>query len=123
PDHSFEERDIELNSARGTIMHAGGVRQHRAGVKREPVELFRLLLLVCFRSRATDIHIEPWGDISSIRLRIDGNMVDVGKLPAPFAARVISLVKVLCDIDIAHRNVVQEGRFSSRVPGSATGTT
>jgi type II secretory ATPase GspE/PulE/Tfp pilus assembly ATPase PilB-like protein len=121
PDRTFEEKDIELASARGTIMHAAGMRAKRTG-KREAVELFRLLLLVCFRGHATDIHIEPWGDISSIRLRIDGNMVDVARLPGPFAARIVSLVKVLCDIDIAHRNVIQEGRFSSRVPGLAPGT-
>src|SRR5581483_2874185 len=64
PDRSFQERDIELNSARGTIMHAGGVRNVKPGQRREPVELFRLLLLVCFRTKATDIHVEPWGDIS-----------------------------------------------------------
>ena len=123
PDRSFTDRDIELASARGTIMHgAGRNAQQRGGTRREPVELVRLLLLVCFRGRATDIHIEPWGNISAIRLRIDGSMVDVAKLPAPFAAKVISIVKVLCDIDIAHRNVIQEGRFSSRVPGLAPGT-
>jgi general secretion pathway protein E len=121
PDHSIREQDIELNSARGTIMHASGVRQQKGG-RREPVDVLRLLMVVCFRSRATDIHIEPWGDVSSIRLRIDGNMVDVGKLPGPFASRLITLVKVLCDIDIAHRNVIQEGRFSSRVPGLAPNT-
>jgi type II secretory ATPase GspE/PulE/Tfp pilus assembly ATPase PilB-like protein len=120
PDRSYTERDIELASARGLIMH-GAERKTKSGQRREPVDVFRLLLLVCFRSRATDIHIEPWGNISSIRLRIDGSMVDVGKLPGPFAVKMITLVKVLCDIDIAHRNVIQEGRFSSRVPGMAPG--
>ena len=54
----------------------------RAGpARREPVEFLRLIMLVCFRSHATDIHVEPWGDYATMRLRIDGSMVDVGKLP------------------------------------------
>jgi general secretion pathway protein E len=43
-------------------------------------------------------------------------MVEVGHLPEQYSARLLSLVKVMCDIDIAHRNVIQEGRFSIRVP-------
>ncbi len=121
PDHAFVERDIELASARGTIMHPGGLHAPRGAGRREPVEMLRLIMLVCFRSHATDIHVEPWGDYATMRLRIDGSMVEVGKLPAPFAARLISLVKVLCDIDIAHKNVIQEGRFSARLPNAIGG--
>jgi type II secretory ATPase GspE/PulE/Tfp pilus assembly ATPase PilB-like protein len=78
--------------------------------------LFRLILLICFRTRASDIHIEPKQDDYAVRVRTDGTMVDVVRLPKDIGVKLTSLVKILCDIDIAQRQIVQEGHFSAKVP-------
>ena len=78
--------------------------------------IFRLLLLVCFRSKASDIHIEPRLDSFQARLRIDGTMVDVMRVPNQLGVKLTTLVKVLSDIDIAHKNTIQEGHFATIVP-------
>src|SRR5436190_6938192 len=70
PPGDFGESDIALVNARGVQIHEAG-NPHRGKGRREPVDLFRLLLLVCFRSRTTDIHIEPRQDHYGVRLRID----------------------------------------------------
>jgi type II secretory ATPase GspE/PulE/Tfp pilus assembly ATPase PilB-like protein len=114
PDQSFSENDIQLYSARGTIMHAAKKTAQKG--KREAVDLFRLLLLICIRSRTTDIHLEPHQGSYGIRLRVDGVMADVAKLPLVAGVKIATLVKVLSDIDIAQRNTIQEGRFSSQTP-------
>lgn len=114
PDKTFTESDIELINARGgTVHHAG--QQRRPG-RREAVDIFRLLLLVCFRSRASDIHVEPRNSGHQVRLRIDGTMVDVMNVPNQFGVKLTTLVKVLSDIDIAQRSSIQEGHFASKVP-------
>ena len=115
PDRSFSEWDIELINARGSVVHQAG-KAERASGRREAVDIFRLLLLVCFRSRATDIHIEPRADGHQTRLRIDGTMVDVMRMPNQFGVKLTTLVKVLSEIDIAHRNTIQEGHFAARAP-------
>ncbi len=115
PDHVFNEWEIELINARGAMIHAGN-KGGRGKGRREPVDLFRLLLLNCFRSKASDIHIEPRLDGYQARLRIDGTMVDVMKVPNQIGIKVTTLVKVVSEIDIAHKNTIQEGHFASVVP-------
>ncbi|HVT87260.1 MAG TPA: ATPase, T2SS/T4P/T4SS family [Tepidisphaeraceae bacterium] len=113
-DQGFGEGDIELINSRGGVTHAASKGPVKG--KRDPVELFRLLLLVCFRSRASDIHVEPRSDGHQVRVRIDGTMVDIMRMPNQVGVRFTTLVKVLSDIDIAHKNSIQEGHFTSWVP-------
>lgn len=121
PDKKFGELDIALVNARGGLAHAAKGSDEKpkkaaADQSREAVGILRLILLICFRTRASDIHIEPKQDDYSVRVRVDGTMVDTVRLPKDTGVRVLSLVKILSDIDIAQRNIVQEGHFSSRVP-------
>jgi general secretion pathway protein E len=114
-DKKFGEGDIALFNARGAVAHAARNGQPIAE-PRDVVSIFRLILLICFRTRASDIHIEPKQDDYSVRIRADGSMVDVVRLPKEFGVKLTSLIKILCDIDIAQRNIVQEGHFAARVP-------
>jgi type II secretory ATPase GspE/PulE/Tfp pilus assembly ATPase PilB-like protein len=115
----FGETDIALLNPRGQVVHAAG--QSAAGAPRQMVDLFRLLLLVCFRHHVTDIHVEPKNNHFSIRLRVDGLMVDAAKLPTPIGTKLNALVKILSDIDPSQRSTIQEGHFGARVPGAAPG--
>jgi general secretion pathway protein E len=111
-DRTFTDRQIALINARGKLAYPGDPKRD-AG---EAITILRLIMLVCFRSRATDIHIEPKMDDVHVRIRVDGTMVDAVKLSKELGIKLLSSVKVLCDIDIAQRNIVQEGHFSARVP-------
>src|SRR5256885_1902168 len=73
PNHEFSEWDIALINGRGHMVHEAGKPSKVVG-RREAVDLFRLLLLTCFRSRTTDIHLEPRQEFYQARLRIDGSM-------------------------------------------------
>jgi general secretion pathway protein E len=116
-DKKFNEDQIALYNARGGVAHQAKTDGNgRRSEPRETVSIFRLILLICFRTRASDIHIEPKSDDYAVRIRVDGSMVDVVRLPKEIGVKLTSLIKVLSDIDIAQRNIVQEGHFSSRVP-------
>jgi type II secretory ATPase GspE/PulE/Tfp pilus assembly ATPase PilB-like protein len=86
--------------------------------KQEAVDLLRLLLLIVARSRATDIHMEPKGDFYQMRVRIDGSMVDVVRLPNEVGIKLNALVKIISDIDVTQKSIVQEGHFGAKVHGA-----
>jgi general secretion pathway protein E len=116
PEKAFNHYDIALINARGGLAHPAGAPKKKDEPVAESVTLLRLLLLVCFRTRASDIHIEPKNDIYLVRVRIDGIMVDAAKLKKEMGIRLCAVIKVISDIDIAQKNIVQEGHFTTRVP-------
>lgn len=117
----FGETDIALLNPRGLAVHASGAYTPR-GEPRTVTDLFRLLLLVCFRGRVTDIHLEPKGEHFALRLRSDGVMVDAAKLPNAIGVRLAALVKIVSEIDPSQKTVIQEGHFSARVPSAGPGS-
>jgi general secretion pathway protein E len=111
-DRTFTDRQIALINARGSLAYPADPKRDVG----EAITILRLIMLLCFRSRATDIHIEPRMEDAAVRIRVDGTMVDAVKLSKEIGVKLLSAVKVICDIDIAQRNIVQEGHFSARVP-------
>ena len=72
------------------------------------------LLNYAFEHRASDIHIEPKRDESFVRLRIDGILHLVHRLPKEVHAALVSRIKTLGRMDIAERRRPQDGRFKTR---------
>ena len=64
-----------------------------------------------FEQRASDIHIEPKRNNSLVRLRIDGALHTIYKLPKVVHAAVISRIKSLSRLDIAEKRRPQDGRI------------
>jgi general secretion pathway protein E len=122
--YGFEPRlqvsQITLRNARGEPLHlAGGVDAADMDPKdaQYAVNVFRMLIAAGFKTRASDIHFEPRGDTGMIRVRVDGTMVDALAIDGALFKRVLNIVKVLCDIDITQQRQVQEGHFSTVIPG------
>jgi type IV pilus assembly protein PilB len=69
--------------------------------------------------RASDIHIEPQAKGVFIRLRVDGVLRDLQRVPRAMQNTLISRIKILSDMDIAERRTPQDGRFMVRI-GSST---
>ena len=121
PDKPFEYGEIALVNCRGQVVHEAEIAEHRkqrrvAG-SGEAVSVLRYIILICTRARATDVHVEPKNDDYQLRLRIDGNMVDIVRMSKEMGVRMCALVKILCDIDVQFKNIVQEGHFTAHVPG------
>ena len=116
----FDVDEISLVDARGQTMHqahAAGFDAGKEGDEAESVRTFRLMLLACFRSRATDLHVEPKGEVATVRVRVDGQMVQVVTIANDLFRKLIGMVKVLCEIDTSQKATVQDGHFSVRVQG------
>jgi len=116
----FDVEDISLVDARGNTVHqasSAGFESGKDGSESESVRTFRLLLLACFRSRATDLHVEPKDEDATIRARVDGQMVHLVTVEMDLFCKLIGMVKVLCEIDTSQKATVQDGHFSVRVKG------
>jgi type IV pilus assembly protein PilB len=76
--------------------------------------LVRLVNSVIFQAAedgASDIHWEPQEDSLVVRLRIDGVLQEVQRIPKRLAAGVTTRLKVLAKLDIAERRKPQDGRI------------
>jgi type IV pilus assembly protein PilB len=77
--------------------------------------LVRLVNSVIFQAAedgASDIHFEPQEDSLVVRLRIDGVLHEVQRIPKRLSAGVTTRLKVLAKLDIAERRRPQDGRIS-----------
>lgn len=61
---------------------------------------------------ASDIHIEPYGEESRIRYRIDGILHTIIKLPGYIHDSVVSRVKVLANLRLDETRIPQDGRIA-----------
>jgi general secretion pathway protein E len=120
PEKPFTENDISLVDCKGVTLHqasAAGLETGSDEDAGESILAFRLLLLACFRARATDLHIEPRIEGAAVRLRVDGYMLSAVELSITIFRRILGMVKILCQIDTSRKNVVQDGHFSVTARG------
>ena len=68
---------------------------------------------------ASDIHFEPRETQMDVRMRIDGIMMDILKVPKDATAAVIARIKTMAGMDVAERRVPQDGRFAVSVAGKS----
>ena len=81
------------------------------------IKLVSLIIIEAFRSRASDIHIEPMEKHLRVRYRIDGVLVEVESPPKRLQAAIISRLKLMADMSIAEKRVPQDGRIQINVMG------
>jgi len=81
------------------------------------IRLINALIAEAVKTRASDIHIEPYETTLSIRLRIDGLLREVLSLPQKLTPVLTSRVKVMARLDISEKRVPQDGRISLAMGG------
>ncbi len=72
------------------------------------------LLNYAFDQRASDIHLEPKRDEAFVRMRIDGVLHTIHRLPKAVHPAMVSRIKMLARLDIAERRRPQDGRFKTQ---------
>ena len=75
------------------------------------VGIVNATILAAIQEDASDIHIEPMGDIIHVRFRIDGVLVHHNDFPAELIRQISSRLKIMCGADIAERRRHQDGRI------------
>lgn len=79
------------------------------------IRLVDLFLLEAVNSRASDIHIEPYPNRISIRLRVDGILQPVDPPAVHLMPAIISRIKILARMDISEKRLPQDGGFTIKI--------
>jgi general secretion pathway protein E len=77
------------------------------------VSAVEYLLHYALDQRASDVHIEPRREHSSVRMRIDGVLHNVHTLPKVVHPAIVSRIKTLARLDIAEKRRPQDGRIKT----------
>jgi type IV pilus assembly protein PilB len=75
------------------------------------VKFINKALVDAIRKGASDIHFEPYETDYRVRLRIDGILKQIAKVPVKLQARIAARLKVMAQLDIAEKRVPQDGRI------------
>ena len=78
-------------------------------------QLVNLILLEAVKSRASDIHIEPFLAKLRVRYRVDGCLYEQASPPKHLERPLVSRIKVMAHLDIAERRLPQDGMARVRV--------
>ena len=75
------------------------------------VKFVNKVLIDAIKKGASDIHFEPYENDYRVRLRIDGILKNVAKMPVKLNQRITARLKVMAQLDIAEKRVPQDGRI------------
>jgi general secretion pathway protein E len=76
------------------------------------------LLRLAVEQRATDLHIEPFGQALHVRLRVDGLLRSIAAPPMDMAKGLLSRLKIMGGLNITERRLPQDGRARIVINGA-----
>lgn len=79
------------------------------------VRLVNNIIETGVRSKASDIHIEPFNDRIRVRMRVDGVLLEMMKLDIRTHNAIVSRIKIISDLNIAERRIPQDGAIVMRI--------
>ena len=81
------------------------------------VKLATSIVENAFRIGASDIHIEPFRNQTKIRVRTDGELVELMRVSNVIHNSLTTRYKIISGMNIAEKRIPQDGRFSQVVDG------
>lgn len=79
------------------------------------VELLYKMLHTAFQMNVSDIHIEPFEDLTEIRIRKDGMLLPFSRIPKSLHMSLVSSIKVKSNLNIAEKRLPQDGHFKVNI--------
>ena len=82
------------------------------------VKLANTIIENSFRADATDIHIEPFKTYTRIRIRVNGDLMELMNVSSVVQNSLATRIKLISGMNIAEKRVPQDGRFTQIVDGT-----
>jgi type IV pilus assembly protein PilB len=87
----------------------------KQGEETPVIQMVNLIISSAIKTKASDIHIEPFGKEIKIRFRIDGVLNEQPAPPKRFQNAIVSRIKIMSNLDIAEKRVPQDGRIKLKI--------
>jgi len=82
------------------------------------VKLATTIVENSYRADATDIHIEPFEKYTRIRIRVNGDLVELMNISSAVHSALTTRLKLISGMNIAEKRIPQDGRFTQVVDGT-----
>ena len=79
------------------------------------VDLVNTIIVTGVRSRASDIHFDPFQDGLKIRMRIDGDLRDHAIIPKSAERNLITRIKLISGMNITENRLPQDGAIKGKI--------
>jgi general secretion pathway protein E/type IV pilus assembly protein PilB len=109
------EGEVEVGKV-GTL---GGTDDDASVVEADApiIKLVNTIIVEAFKSRASDIHLEPLSKKFRLRYRIDGVLHEMKSPPKRLQASILSRLKIQSNMSISEKRIPQDGRIQAGVGG------
>jgi type IV pilus assembly protein PilB len=81
------------------------------------VKLVNTMLSQAVTLGASDVHFEAGPREMRVRLRVDGVLEEIARIPGRMVPGVVSRIKIMSELDISERRMPQDGRVGLNVDG------
>ena len=120
--YSMQNVDSVLDSVNSMGGDLGDMSQEEADskdrVESAPiVKLATTIVENSYRADATDIHIEPFKTYTRIRIRVNGDLVELMNISSAVHSALTTRFKLVSGMNIAEKRIPQDGRFTQVVDG------
>jgi type IV pilus assembly protein PilB len=112
----MDDEDIEFVKESEKDKDAASQDNAKVAAQDAPVvRLVNLILDEALRSRASDIHFEPYEKFFRVRYRIDGALKEAYSHSRELYTSLVARVKIMSTLNITEKRVPQDGRFRVKI--------
>lgn len=88
--------------------------QLKSEIENAPIVKFvNTLISTAVATGTSDIHIEPMKEVTRVRMRIDGQLVQKMEIKAAAHTSLVTRIKIMSGMDIAEKRIPQDGRIET----------
>ncbi|MDO4754610.1 MAG: ATPase, T2SS/T4P/T4SS family [Bacillota bacterium] len=107
----------DFNAQKMDFVHEEKVED--ASVSTAPiVRLVNTIILQAYKSKASDIHIEPYEYHFRVRMRIDGELRELMSQEIAMHSALVTRIKIMSKLNISEKRVPQDGRVETTIEGN-----
>lgn len=107
-----EEKEVAFQPAVPKEEEVDVYKLTEISAKETTVQTVNSILSEAIKSKASDIHLEPYEEHVRMRYRIDGVLRSVRNFPKDAQDAFFARIKIMSRLDITQRRIPQDGRFS-----------
>ena len=104
---------VDVETVQDDLIDTDGASESDAPI----IKLVSLIILEGYRSRASDIHLEPLEKRFRVRYRVDGVLHESDSPPKRLQSAIISRIKIMAGMKISEKRIPQDGRIQVNILG------